>query len=112
MLNQINSIPHLPMAGATNATKKGFVTQPAPNTLDVTVQVTNAPASGSVTFSIAGNPVQTQAIPPGQDGQTITLAFTGLTSQNPTTDTITVDIYDVYGKNLIEGTMPVNSVSN
>jgi hypothetical protein len=31
-------------------------------------------------------------------------------SQNPTIDTITVDVYDVYGKELIERVMPVNSV--
>ena len=31
-------------------------------------------------------------------------------SRNPTIDTITVDVYDVYGKELIERVMPVNSV--
>ena len=84
------------MAGATNVTKNGFVTPPAPNQpFDVTVEVINAPASGSVTLSATGNEVQTQVIPPGgQDGQTITLNFNNLVSQNPDTDTITVDVYD------------------
>jgi YVTN family beta-propeller protein len=102
--------PHNDAIGVTNSPDHRAVT--APNTLDVTVQVINAPASGSVTLSIAGNPVQTLAIPPGPIGQTVNLTFTGVASQNPTTDTITVNIYDVYGKNLIEGTMPVNSLTN
>jgi hypothetical protein len=63
-------------------------------------------------LSIAGNPVQTQVIPPGgQDGQTITLNFNNLVSQNPDTDAITVDIYDAYGKELITGITPVNAVN-
>jgi hypothetical protein len=32
-------------------------------------------------------------------------------SQNPTTHTITVDVYDMYGKKLIEGIKPINSVN-
>jgi len=45
-----------------------------------------------------------------KDEQYIGLAIpNNVISQNPTADTIVVDVYDIYGKKLIEGVMPVNS---
>jgi hypothetical protein len=46
-----------------------------------------------------------------KDEQHIGLAIpNNVISQNPTSDTIVVDVYDVYGKKLIEGVTPINSV--
>ena len=45
-----------------------------------------------------------------KDEQNIGVAITNnVISQNPTTYTIKLDVYDRYGKKLIEGVLPVNS---
>ena len=48
-----------------------------------------------------------------QDGQNISITIpNNVISQNPTTDTITVDVYEMYGKKLIEGIKPINLVNS
>jgi hypothetical protein len=46
-----------------------------------------------------------------KEGQHIVMAIpNNVISQNPIADAIVVDVYDVYGKKLIEGVMPINSI--